>query len=397
MKKHIKNKKVFCNICKKKSEFIFLKKNQPTKIFPTQKISNLKKKNLNIYFCKNCSYCFQYPSPSNKQIDEFYKDEYSDLSNYTSLIKNPSIGSLKEEEKIDFIINAIKKIKKTKEPLNVAEVGGFDGYALYKISKKFKTKKKILIEPNKFGTKIAKSKGLCVHNSYLDKFLSKKYNNQFDLVICKHVIEHVKDYQKFSDNLSNILAPDGILIIETPDLDMVFRKGITRVFILQHLNYFSIISLKKIFKNLSLFDYKTTSQENSVITAFKKGKVKEKTINLKIKKKLFKKTLKKSVNLLNIFCKKNNDKKIWIYGASSLITDIFTLYNLKKSQIAGIIDTDKKKTKMKMPVQNKMKILFFKDKKISKDDAIIVTTAAKLEVQKLLDKNSFKGPRFFLQ
>ena len=73
------------------------------------------------------------------------------------------------------------------------------------------------------------------------------------------------------------------------------------------------------------------------------------------------------------------------------------LYNLKKSQIAGIIDTDKKKTKMKMPVQNKMKILFFKDKKISKDDAIIVTTAAKLEVQKLLDKNSFKGPRFFLQ
>ena len=73
------------------------------------------------------------------------------------------------------------------------------------------------------------------------------------------------------------------------------------------------------------------------------------------------------------------------------------LSNLKKSQIAGIIDTDKKKTKMKMPVQNKMKILFFKDKKISKDDAIIVTTAAKLEVQKLLNKNSFKGPRFFLQ
>ena len=52
---------------------------------------------------------------------------------------------------------------------------------------------------------------------------------------------------------------------------------------------------------------------------------------------------------------------------------------------------------MRMPVQNDLPILFYKDKKISKKDAVIITTAAKLEVTKLLNKNSFRGPRFFLQ
>ena len=398
MIKLIENKKkVVCKICQKKSEFIFLKKKQPTKIYPSRKLSNFKKRDLNIYFCKQCSYCFQHPMPNDKMIDKFYKDEDSDISNYTSLIKNPSIGSLKEKEKIDFIINSVKKYFKTKKSINIAEVGGFDGYALYKLSKIFKVKKKILIEPNKLGSNIAKSKGITVNNSYLDENLVNRYKGNFDLVICKHVIEHVKDYKKFSSNLTRILSSNGILIIETPDLNMIFKKGLTRVFILQHLNYFSIISLKKIFEKLSILKFKTTSQENSIIIAFKNGHNKNKKINLKMNKNSFKKKLRKDINSLNKFCKNNKDKKIWIYGASSLITDIFTLYNVKKECIAGIIDTDKKKISMRMPVQNDLPILFYKDKKISKKDAVIITTAAKLEVTKLLNKNSFRGPRFFLQ
>ena len=200
--------------------------------------------------------------PNDKMIDKFYTDEDSDISNYTSLIKNPSIGSLKEKEKIDFIINSVKKYFKTKKSINIAEVGGFDGYALYKLSKIFKVKKKLLIEPNKLGSNIAKSKGITVNNSYLDENLVNRYKGNFDLVICKHVIEHVKDYKKFSSNLTRILSSNGILIIETPDLNMIFKKGLTRVFILQHLNYFSIISLKKIFEKLSILKFKTTSQEN---------------------------------------------------------------------------------------------------------------------------------------
>ena len=316
-----------CFLCKKKSQHLFTKSKQPTKIFPTKNYKNFSKKDLNVYFCRSCLYCFQDPMPSKKQINKFYRDEQSE---YVSLIKNPILGAEKEKEKINFIVNCIKKnLKKNK--LNIVEVGGFDGYTVREVSKKFKADS-YLIEPNKTGATIASKENIIVKNSYLEKDSIKNMQGLFDVVICKHVIEHVKYLDSFVKNLKKLLNKNGILIIETPDLNMIFKKNLTREFILQHLHYFSIFTLKKIFNDFSILDYSTTKQENSLIVAFSQNKnQKSKSIKRNyLNKRIFIRNLKRDIFSLNSFCKKYFLKKIWIYGASSSVNDIFSLYKVKK-------------------------------------------------------------------
>ena len=154
---------------------------------------------------------------------------------------------------------------------------------------------------------------------------------------------------------------------------MIFKKGLTRVFILQHLNYFSIISLKKIFEKLSILKFKTTSQENSIIIAFKNGHNKNKKINLKMNKNTFKKKLRKDINSLNKFCKNNKDKKIWIYDE---FVNYWYIYSLQRKRMYNkVIDTIKKRYHEN--ASSKWLPILYKDK-ISKRAVIIAIY--KLEV-----------------
>ena len=382
-----------CVLCKGKAEHLITKVKQPTKIFPTKKYKYFFKKNLNIFFCRKCTYSFQFPIPSKKQIKQFYKDEQSE---YTSIINNPILGADKEKEKIDFIKKNIKKnISSTK--LNIIEIGGFDGYTLKEVSKSFKNSKKYLIEPNSVGGKIAKKNNINVIQSYLDKKSIKNYHNLFDVVICKHVIEHVKDLENFIYCLTKLISNQGILFIETPNLEMIFKKSLTREFILQHLHYFSIKTLNKIFKNLSIKNYKNTKQENSLIVCFSKKKIKSKLKNINLNTQKFFKNLNKQKKQLNQFCEKNKHKNIWIYGASSSVNDIFTIYDIKKKNIMGIIDTDLEKTKMRIPILKDIKIHSLYDNKIKKDSAIIIVATAKNEVLRSLKINKFTGPKYIFQ
>ena len=257
-----------CPICSNKTNLFLEKKKQPTKIFPTSNLIGLKKKDLNIYFCKNCQYGFQYPFPTNKQIDNFYLEEQDE---YVSLIEKPEIGIDQEIEKINFIKKSIiKQFSKKKEKLRIVEVGGFDGFRIKNIFNPKKSEK-ILIEPNKKGCKIAKKNGLNTINSYLNTNIAKNYKNHFDIVICKHAIEHVKNVKLFSKNLISLLNKDGLLFLETPDLDRVVKKGLTRVFILQHLHYLSKKTLEILFDSLNLKSFQNNIVEDtSSILLFQK-------------------------------------------------------------------------------------------------------------------------------
>ena len=113
--------------------------------------------------------------------------------------------------------------------------------------------------------------------------------------------------------------------------------------------------------------------------------------------KIFLKNLKKNIVSLNSFCKKNFKKKVWIYGASSSVNDIFSLYKVKKKFIHGIIDTDINKLKMRLPIQKDLKIIHFSDKTISKSSAIIVVASAKKAVMDNLKNNGFAGPKYLFQ
>ncbi|QAZ69640.1 class I SAM-dependent methyltransferase [Solidesulfovibrio carbinolicus] len=67
-----------------------------------------------------------------------------------------------------------------------------------------------------------------------------------DLVVCRHVIEHVQDLDDFVAGLAALLARGAALILETPDLEATAERGDCSVIWEQHVNYFDLPTLGRL-------------------------------------------------------------------------------------------------------------------------------------------------------
>ena len=78
-----------------------------------------------------------------------------------------------------------------------------------------------------------------VGKTTFSEIISKKLKGQFDIVVSRHVIEHISNLKEFVNQMCLLLKPNGTLIVETPSQNTIIQKKLTRVFILQHIHYFS--------------------------------------------------------------------------------------------------------------------------------------------------------------
>jgi SAM-dependent methyltransferase len=60
-----------------------------------------------------------------------------------------------------------------------------------------------------------------------------------DLVIARHVVEHVDDLHGFLDGLTRVMAADGLALIEVPDIDSILDGNQFSNIYHEHLSYFS--------------------------------------------------------------------------------------------------------------------------------------------------------------
>ncbi|MBI4491383.1 MAG: methyltransferase domain-containing protein, partial [Chloroflexi bacterium] len=67
-----------------------------------------------------------------------------------------------------------------------------------------------------------------------------------DVVIVRHVLEHVDDLHDFLCGVTAALAPPGILVIEVPDIIATMRTGPYSQFYHEHLSYFGPTSLHRL-------------------------------------------------------------------------------------------------------------------------------------------------------
>ena len=263
-----------CPICDNKGKFFFKKDKAPLSIFPIPnniKI-NLIKKDLAINHCVKCQFLFQNKKLNKNLINNFYKTEQS---YYISLINHPEFCSLVEIEFLNFLKNCIRKYF-GKKKISLCEIGGFDGFVIKKI-KNFLSGH-LLIEPNYKGASIAKKNNINTLNEYLSIKTLKKVKKKYDIVLSRHVIEHVQDVNEFKYLLSKILKKNGLIIIETPSLEKTLKKTLTRVFIHQHIWYFSQFALSKLFLPFRIYQSKINDCNNLIIafsrTAVNKNKKK---------------------------------------------------------------------------------------------------------------------------
>jgi SAM-dependent methyltransferase len=71
---------------------------------------------------------------------------------------------------------------------------------------------------------------------------------KIDLVVLRHVLEHIFDLNSFINHIRCILKDDGCLFVEVPDWSWLDRK--TDPLIFEHLNQFSTYNLIYLMKRL---------------------------------------------------------------------------------------------------------------------------------------------------
>jgi SAM-dependent methyltransferase len=127
------------------------------------------------------------------------------------------------------------------DPGRAIDIGCNDG-SLLEALRRAGYAKVVGIEPNPMAAAIAREKGHQVYTSYLTKDLATQIIadcGEFDTVYLRHVVEHVSDLGAFFEAVRMLLRPDGLLVLELPDVEEGFALGSPAILWEEHVSYFT--------------------------------------------------------------------------------------------------------------------------------------------------------------
>ena len=383
-----------CPICKSEKNFFFFQKKNfsyftyPMKSYSKNKLLKKysKKLHMNAIFnnCHNCGHIFLKSSPSSEILNILYKKHYI----YFSADKQKKFSlPLKE----NFFLKQIKKLKLKKR--NTLEIGCNDGFLLNELKKR--NYDVTGIEPGSSAIE-AKKNGLKVIKNYYSPDIFKKKDEKFDLIICRHLLEHIKDCDNFIKSLKKIMQNNATLAIEVPNVSYYIKKKSTETFFLQHYHYFSIYSLEKLFNQNEMEIFKSVNSEGDIIIFARNSlkKSKENSLTFWKKKTLrFHKDIKlKSLKIENFFKKKiRKNEKILFWGAGGYLYQLFHSFPFLKEFVSCIIDNDEKKWGSSF-IENNIRIVGPNKVNFKNFKIIVITSSMFLNsIKKDLLAKSFKG------
>ncbi|MFZ5953425.1 MAG: methyltransferase domain-containing protein [Candidatus Rifleibacteriota bacterium] len=303
-----------------------------------------------IAICRNCGMVFTNPFVSDCDLNNYYSNmssyEYDDNNN-----EYPEVHQKRSFNQFNYILSHIDRNDLN---LSVLDIGCALGYTLFLFKKMGYDV--LGLEPSPKNKKIAKEKyGVEIETRFLNR--DGLDGRLFDIIILSHVAEHLKYPLEIAKNIHNILAENGLLFIETPDIDFFDERDLYQ-FSFEHINYFNIDSLKNLFQqaDFELLDSKIFYNDKSTApfyptlgTIWKKGKEKKPLLNHFETNKI---TINKYIKLINNFrnelgCKIENiissNQRIALWAAGTLTSLLFSQTNLEKGNIRAIFDNDHKK------------------------------------------------------
>ncbi len=109
------------------------------------------------------------------------------------------------------------------------------------------------IEPSLCFEAVWKARDLEVINGFFDRRLSDTLSGQvFDIIVVRHVLEHIANPQEFIHLVAGLMSPASILVIESPYLPTVLNAGRFENISYAHLNHFTLRSIATMGKNAGL-------------------------------------------------------------------------------------------------------------------------------------------------
>lgn len=212
--------------------------------------------------------------------------------------------------------------------------------------------------------------------------LKKKYN----IILCRHILEHAFDLTKFIQSLDKIATRDALYYFEVPDCEKLVKNNDYLMIWEEHLTYYFRSTLihfleSKGFKILKFIKVKQEHEDLlCVITQKTNNKMISKKNHLKMTQKknlslvkIYKNNFKKTVNKIHNFFKKHKDKKIILFGAGHTANTFINLFNVS-SRINYIIDQNKNKIGKYFPGTRIEIISIEKFKKIKESKICLISS-----------------------
>ena len=298
--------------------------------FPTDP-GRVKKYPLKIIKCKACELV-----QTNYLIDpeELFKD-YRYIS---------SVGMQKHfDEYADWLVN-VEGVDKSKA---ILEFGCNDGPLLYAL--KQKGIKAIGVDPATNIVKLGQAKDLVIIDDFFNHdFVNRNgMKDQFDYILSSNSFAHIEDIQEVIKGVKAALTNKGKFIFEVQYLVDLVDKFQFDFMYHEHLFYYTITSLKNLFKphGLTILDFERIPiHSGSIRVTVGKGESSKKVLNqIKTEKSYlnlnnFSEHISIALNNLKEYLKNNKNLKIAGYGASGRANVVTSVLDLDQSLVQYIID-----------------------------------------------------------
>lgn len=338
------NKKIICPCCSSQEINNFLiSKNFPyfTTPIKIKEKKIIKKKNYSTYFddlkysfCNFCNHVFLISNTNFKVINKLYKYFYS----YPSAMLGEFVPS-RDNNFLNFLKFYLKK-NKIFMSNSFYEIGSYDGYILYNL-KKHGYKNVSGCDPSK-GAEIAKKFNLKVDKEFFNINSRKFKNKNYDFIIARHLLEHIKEPKKFLDDIKKMMNKNSKIILEVPNGEFYLKNGLVEVFSHQHIHLFNKFSMNELVKKSNLNIELIKESGANIYFILSPKKIKKKIVKMNLVKNFIKKYYNKKKRIQSIV-NKYSKQNIIFFGAGGFCSAAIYLYKIKKNKIKTILDSDSKK------------------------------------------------------
>lgn len=275
---------------------------------------------------------------------------------FSKYVYRSSISKTFQEHCAQMAEKIREMIKPSQSELAV-DIASNDGCLLQQLKKKeFKV---LGVEPAKNLAEVANSNGIETLCSFWNRENAIKILNKYGeakVITATNVLAHVDDLNAFLEAVKILLSKDGQFIVEVPYLHDLLIKNEFDTIYHEHLSYFLVKPLKKLYENrglniigieqypihggsLRIYASKNNSEENKRIRDFIKLEQREKLYDVKTYLNFYERVKKVRKDFLNLLINlKNENKKIAAYGASAKGNTLLNYCKINQNLIRFIVD-----------------------------------------------------------
>ena len=329
-------KKSYCLGCDSSGfkEIIFIKR-FPAFFGAVPTLNHLKKipfHPLSVSECQNCGLVQQVNLINESIMNEVYTADYYN-------IPSPIVTGMGKEVVEDFYKFILKHNKKKGK---ILEIASLDGYLLLLLDK---------IGYDVFGCDPGSLSSNAAKNIGSNKIKKTFFNSStypkksFDFIVFRNLLEHIYNPKVFLLSIYKTLKDNGKIFIEVPDIRYFENYGGFGSFFHQHIFYFSIKTLSNLLNDNKFKIEQYRIYEGKIFVMASKYNNRNKNHNLYFgrkfnKNKMTSENAKLRKKIIETFKKKSN-KKIALFGASSVSTSIAQVLDTsQRKKISHVFDND---------------------------------------------------------